>query len=112
MRVRYMFFHPMRPWGLKSNNQNKCGLHHHLPDIELDRYQPPFHLAKLLEKRDDTGERREETVRNRVSIYPIVTVAVQVIATVVVEEVGEEKLINENDILSDDGVKKIKKLKS
>jgi hypothetical protein len=31
---------------------------------------------------------------------------------VVVEEVGEEKLINENDILSDDGVKKIKKLKS
>ncbi len=112
MRARYTFFHPMHHWGLKSElvHQNRCslsGLRRRYTGIELDRYQPRFHLAKLLEKRDDTGERREKNVRNQVSLYPIATVAVQAIA-MVVEAVDEEKQINEPDILSDDKVKKIK----
>ena len=109
MRARYTFFHPMHHWGLKSElvHQNRCslsGLRRRYTGIELDRYQPRFHLAKLLEKRDDTGEPKEKNVRNRVSLYPIATVAVQAIA-MVVEAVDEEK---PND---DERVKKLIKIK-
>jgi hypothetical protein len=107
MPVRYTFFHPMHHWGLKSEltRQNMCslsGLRRRYTGIELDRYQPRFHLAKPLDPGDDTGEQKEKNVRNPVSLWPIATAAVRVIAIVVeVEAAGEEKQINENELLSD-----------